>query len=50
MTRLTAVVAAPAGAGATAQAEGWAVGLDMSEALAMVALLGLRGAREGTAV
>ena len=46
---LAAVVASTAGAGA-AQAERRAVGLDVAETLAVVALLGLGAAREGAAV
>jgi hypothetical protein len=49
VARLTTVVAAAAGAGA-AQAEGRAVGLNMTESLAVVALLSLSGARQGAAV
>jgi homoserine acetyltransferase len=41
VTRLAAVVAASAG---SAQAKSWAVSLDVSEALAVVALLRLRAA------
>ena len=45
----TARVASTARAGA-AQTQGWAVGLDVAEALAVVALLGLGGARVGASV
>lgn len=44
MAGLAAVVASTA-SGVTAQPQGWAVGLDMTETLTMVALLGLGGAR-----
>lgn len=49
MAGLAAVVAAPAGASA-AQAQSRAVSLDVTEALAVVALLGLRGAGKRAAV
>lgn len=49
MAGLAAVVAAAAGAG-SAQAKGRAVSLDMAKTLAVVALLGLGGARQGAAV
>jgi hypothetical protein len=49
VTGLAAVVAPSAGAGA-AQAEGRAVSLDVAKTLAVVALLGLSGARQRAAV
>ena len=49
VTGLTAAVAAPAGA-SSAQAQGGAIGLNMTKPLAMVALLGLSGARQRAAV
>lgn len=49
MAGLTAVVAATAG-GVASQTQGRAVGLDMAESLAVVALLGLGGARKRAAV
>lgn len=47
---LTAVVAATTSGTATAQTKCWAVGLDMAKTLAVVALLGLGGARKRAAV
>jgi len=49
MTRLAAVIAAAARRTAT-QAKGRAIGLNMAESLAVVALLSLGGPREGAAV
>lgn len=49
VTGLTAVIATSAG-GVSAQTEGRAVGLDMTKTLAVVALLGLGGARKRAAV
>ena len=49
VTRLSARIAASAG-GSAAQAQGRAVGLDVSKALAVVALLRLRGARVRAAI
>lgn len=49
MTGLTAVVAASAGSSST-QAQRGAVGLNMAEALTVVALLSLSGARERAAI
>jgi hypothetical protein len=49
VTRLPAVVAAAASTGA-AQAKGRTVGLDVAKALAVIALLGLGGARKRAAV
>jgi hypothetical protein len=46
---LTTVIAATAGSGA-AQAEGRAIGLDMSQSLAVIALLRLSRARKRAAV
>jgi urease gamma subunit len=46
---LAAVIASATG-GSAAQAESRAVGLDVAESLAVVALLGLSRAREGAAV
>jgi hypothetical protein len=46
VARLTAVVAATTAGTATAQAERWAVCLDVAETLAMVALLGLSASGE----
>lgn len=50
MARLTAVVAATTTGAATAQTKSRAVGLDMAETLAVVALLGLGGAWKGAPV
>ena len=49
VTRLAARVAAAVG-GTTADAEGRAVSLNVAEALAVVALLGLGGTGQGAAV
>ena len=49
MTRLAAVVAAT-GSGVAGQAESRAVGLDVTKTLAVIALLGLSGARKRAAV
>lgn len=49
MTGLATVVAASASA-SSAQAQRGAVSLDMAEALAVIALLGLGGARERAAI
>lgn len=49
MTRLAAVIATTA-CGVAAQAEGRAVGLDVAKTLAVVALLGLGGARKRAAI
>lgn len=49
VARLTTVVATATGTGA-AQAQSRAVSLHMTKALAVVALLGLGGARKGAAV
>lgn len=49
MARLPTRIAAAAST-SSAQAEGWAVALDMPEALTMVALFGLSGSRQRATV